>query len=291
MGSVLQSLRSVFSSEPVRIPAPAATPAQQKQGLSLLEEIMCGTHYAVLNTAVVGSGFNALRSKRKFQRPGLMRNNIPHPPSARLSWGRLMHEMQQPEAVSVPVASFLTHLAVIEKQVEFICAEIEANGQSAVILQHSARIGQAAKQMADMGIAALNALEKIASATLTSYFMRNMVLLRGLLIDVAAGGSPLVDRDGRILVPDLPQRRPPFRKHVQLPCIIECKGKEHRALVSNISAGGVGIERTPPLSPRSVVVIEIKERCFTGRVVWVSASSAGIKFDTPLREEDPLLVV
>lgn len=255
----------------------------------LLEEIMCGTHYAVLNTAIVGSCFNALRHKRKFLRPTSMRNHIPHPPSARMAWGRLMQEMQQPDLVSVPVATFFTHLSALETQVEFLCSEIDAHGQSAVILAHSGRLGQSAKQMADLGVAALNALERIASSALSSYFMRNMVLLRGLLTEVASGGSPLVDRDGRIVVPDLPQRRPPLRKHVQMPCIVECKGREHRVIVTNLSAGGIGITRAPELSARSVVVVEIMERCFTGRVVWISGANAGIKFDALLKDDDPLL--
>lgn len=285
---MLQSLRSAFSSDPARAASPAQQPLQ-KQGLVLLEEIICGTHYAVLNTAIIGSCFNALRHKRKFLRPTSMRNHIPHPPSARMAWGRLMQEMQQPEAVSVPVATFFTHLGAVETQVEFLCNEIDASGQSAAILKHAAQLGGSAKQMADLGVATLNALERIASSALSNYFMRNMVLLRGFLADVSGGGSPLIDRDGRIIVPDLPQRRPPLRKHVQLPCVVECKGREHRAIVTNISAGGIGITKAPELSPRSVVVVEVMERCFTGRVVWISGANAGIRFDVLLKDEDPLL--
>lgn len=286
---MLQSLRSAFSSEPYKAAMPASAAPLPKQGLVLLEEIICGTHYALLNTSAVGSGFNALRSKLKMQRPSALRNYIPHPPSARMSWGRLMQEMQQPDTVTAPVTSFLTHLAVVEKQVEFICGEIESNGLNTAILQHSARMGQASRQMSEMGLAALNAMEKITAAALTSYFMRNMVLLRGLLRDVSSGATPLVDRDGKIFLPELPQRRPPIRKQVNLPCILECKGKEHRVVVTNISAGGVGVEKVPNLSPRSIVVVEINERCFTGCVVWISGSNAGVKFDQVLKEEDPLL--
>ncbi len=263
----------------------------QKQGLVLLDDITCGTHYAALNTAAVGSGFNAMSKRRPFLRPLSLRNSIPNPPSARLSWGRLMQEMAQPENVSLPVSTFLMHLSVVEKQVEFICGEIEQNGESAVVLQHSARMRQAAKQMAQLGIAALFALDKVAQVTNSTYFVRNSVLLRGLLHEIQNGGSPLVTREGRMAVPDLPQRRPPTRKHVQLPCMIECRGKEHKAVVTNISAGGVGLETGMPLAPRSTVVIEIGERCLAGTVVWHRGNSAGIKFERTLKDEDPLLAI
>lgn len=285
---MLQSLRTAFSSDPQKAALPAS-PVLQKTGLLLLEEIICGTHYALLNTAAVGSAFNVLRSKGRLQRPSALRNVIPHPPSGRTSWGRLMQEMQQPDTISAPVASYLAHLAVVEKQVEFICDEIDTNGVGPTLVQHSARLSQAARQMSDLGLGALNALEKITSVALTTYYMRNMVLLRGLLRDVAAGASPLVDRDGRIFLPDLPQRRAPLRKAVNLPCVVECKGKETKATVSNINAGGVGITGAPNLSPRSVVVVEVSGRCFSGTAVWVSGTSAGIKFDQPLKDDDPLL--
>lgn len=86
---------------------------------------------------------------------------IPHPPSgvAHTSWGRLMQEMQQPDTISAPVASYLAHLAVVEKQVEFICDEIDTNGVGPTLVQHSARLSQAARQMSDLGLGALNALE------------------------------------------------------------------------------------------------------------------------------------
>lgn len=285
---MLQALRTALSSDPQKAALPAS-PVPQKTGLLLLEEIICGTHYALLNTAAIGSAFNVMRNKGRLQRSSQLRNVIPHPPSGRSSWGRLMQEMQQPDTVSAPVASYLAHLAVVEKQVEFICDEIDAQGVAPALVQHSARLGQAARQMSDLGLGALNALEKITSIALTSYYMRNMVLLRGLLRDVAGGASPLIDRNGRIFLPELPQRRAPVRKLVNLPCVVECKGKESRAVVSNVNAGGFGLIGAPNLSPRSVVVIEVAGRCLSGTAVWVSGTSAGIKFDQILKDDDPLL--
>ncbi|MDX2205206.1 MAG: PilZ domain-containing protein [Hyphomicrobiaceae bacterium] len=271
-------------------PAPLTSPAPaQKQGFALLAEITCGTQYAALNTAAVGSGLNALSRRWPLQRPLALRNFIPNPPSARLSWGRLMEEMAQPDTVSLPVSGFLTHLAVVEKQVEFICDEIEQRGQSAVVLQHSARMQQAAKQMGQLGIAALHALDSIGAAVGSNHFVRNSVLLRGLLHDVQEGRSPLVDRTGRLQVPELPQRRPPLVKRVSLPCVIECKGKEHRGTVTNISAGGLGVDCAAPLAPRSVIVVEIGERCMSGRVVWQSGRNAGVRLDKALKDDDVLL--
>ncbi len=286
---MIASLRSVLPKASAPAPAPAVNAGAQKQGLALLDDITCGTHYAALNTAAVGSGFNALCAKLPLQRATSLRNFIPNPPSARLSWGRLMQEMGQPDSVSLSVSTFLTHLAVVEKQVEFICGEIEQRGEPAAIAQHTGRMQQATRQMSQLAIAALGGLEVAASAVGSTHFARNGVLLRGLLYDVGEGRAPLVDRAGRMQVPELPQRRVPMRKRVSMPCVVECKGKEHRAVVTNISAGGAGLENVPGLTARSTVVVEIGERCMSGRIVWQSGKSAGIRFDRPLKEDDPLL--
>lgn len=286
---MILSLRSVFALDTTQSASVTTPPPAQKQGLALLDELTCGTQYAALNTAAVGSGLNALGNRWPLQRPLSLRNYIPNPPSARLSWGRLMGEMAQPDTVSLPVSSFLTHLAVVEKQVEFICGEIEQRGQSAVVLEHSTRMLKAAKQMAQSGIAALHALDTVCASVGSNHFQRNSVLLRGVLHDVQEGRSSLVDRTGRLQVPELPQRRPPLLKRVNLPCMVECRAKEYRATATNVSAGGVAVDCVAPLAARSVVVVEIGERCMSGRVVWHSGRSAGISFDKPLKDSDPLL--
>lgn len=286
---MILALRSVFSVDSTPSTSTIAAASAQKKGLALLDEITCGTHYAALNTAAVGSGLNALGKRWPLLRPSSLRNYIPNPPSARMSWGRLMQEMAQPDIVSLPVSGFLTHLAVVEKQVELICSEIEQRGQNAVVLQHSARMQQAAKQMAQLSIAALHSLDAICAAAGSNHFARNSVLLRGLLHDVSEGRAPLVDRTGRLQVPDLPQRRPPVRKRLRLPGVVECKGKEIKAVVTDISAGGLAVDCSGPLAARSTIVVEIGERCMSGRVVWQSGNSAGIKLDKPLKENDPLL--
>ena len=56
-----------------------------------------------------------------------------------------------------------------------------------------------------------------------------------------------------------------------------------------ITPGGVGVVVLQGLTPRSVVVVEITGRCFSGLAVGVSGTSAGIKFDQSLKDEDPLL--
>ena len=145
------------------------------------------------------------------------------------------------------------------------------------------------QEMSEIAIAAIQSLDKISNGSLPLSYARNMIMLRSFLSDVVTGGSPLVDRDGNIIVPELPQRRVLKRKPVYLRAILEHKGKASPVIVINISTTGVALENAPPLVPKSVVVLEIGERCFAGMVVWDRGSSAAIKFDMPLKEEDPLL--
>lgn len=269
-------------------PSTLAT-AAPKQGLILFEEIACGTHYAALSTAVIGSAFNALSHRRRLLHPQSLRNHIPHPPSARLSWGRLMQEMRQPEASAAAVPAYYAHLAVVEKQIEFICGEIQTHGLAVAAQMHAGRMTQAARQMSEMAIAAISTIDKIGSGAISLSYTRNVVMLRGFLLDVAGGASPLVDRDGNTIVPDLPLRRIAPRRRVHLKCVVEHRGKAAPAVVTNISMTGAGLENAPQLTTKSVVVVEIGERCFAGTVVWERGPSAAVKFDQPLKDDDPLL--
>lgn len=285
---MLQSLRSRFATATSN-PSPVRPLHVPKQGMVLLEDLACGSHYAALNTAIVGSAFNALAHRRRFSRPRSLRNHLPRPPSARTAWSRLMQEMRQPEALAAALPAFLTHLSVVEKQVELFLNEIEAHGAQAVAQMHGGRLTQAARQMADLANAAIVAIDKVANGIIPLSYTRNMIMLRSFLQDVHGGGSPLVDRDGNIVVPELPQRRAPVRKAVYLKCVIEHRGKAAPVIATNISMTGVGLENAPPLVPKSVVVVEIGDRCFAGTVVWESGTSAAVKFDQPLRDDDPLL--
>lgn len=286
---MLQALRSRFTTA-TSTPSPVQPMHLPKQGMVLLEDITCGSHYAALNTAIVGSAFNALAHRRRFTRPRSLRNHLPRPPSARTAWGRLMQEMRQPEALAAALPAFLSHLALVEKQVELFLNEIEAHGVQGAAQLHAGRMTQAARQMADLANAALGTVDKVANGILPLSYTRNMIMLRSFLLDVHGGGSPLVDRDGNIVVPELPQRRVPARKPVYLKCVVEHRGKAAAAIVTNISMTGAGLVNAPPLAPKSVVVVEIGERCFAGTVVWESGTSAAVKFDQPLKDDDPLLV-
>lgn len=266
------------------LPAPIA-----KQGLMLLEDITCGTHYAALNTAIIGSCFNAIAHRRRYARQQPMRNYLPRAPSARPQWGRLMQEMRQPEGLVSALPLFFSHLAVVEKQAEHISNEIQAHGLANVAQAHAGRMLQASRQMSEIAITAIQSLDKISNGSLPLSYARNMIMLRSFLADVVGGGSPLVDRDGNILVPELPQRRVLQRKPVYLRAILEHKGKSSPVIVINISITGAALENAPPLVPKSVVVLEIGTRCLAATVVWDRGSSAAIKFDMPLKEEDPLL--
>lgn len=285
---MLQSLLSQAKSG--QVPAFAGIPSEQPKGIMLLEQIVLGTHYAALNTAVVGSGLNALASHRRLARPLVLRNYLPHAPSARLSWGQLMQQMKQPDTLAISVSAFFSHLADVEHHVEFVSTEIERHGQPSVGQQHATTIHTASTKMSNLGLAALDALDVVSHAIFSNYFTRNFVLLRGLLSEVKVGRMPLVDRSGDLVVPELPQKRSSPRRGVRLPCVVESKGQATAAVAVSICASNICIDHASPLAAKSVVVLELGERCFAGRVVWASHNSAAIKFDKPLKDDDPLIV-
>jgi hypothetical protein len=121
-------------------------------------------------------------------------------------------------------------------------------------------------------------------------YASNSKLLNNLLQDVIMGGSPCLDGEGRISLPNLPQRRQSARRTVCQPCQLTYNRVTAQAFVRDVSPGGFGLERVPQLVPKTQVEIELPSgRRFTGVVAWCSGSSAGVRFSRALLPNDPLL--
>jgi len=77
-----------------------------------------------------------------------------------------------------------------------------------------------------------------------------------------------------------------IRKHA----ILHCYDRVQTVLIRDISAGGVKIQNAFGLVAGDSVRLELlTRRAFEGTVAWCVAPYCGIKFNTPLAEDDPLL--
>jgi hypothetical protein len=87
-------------------------------------------------------------------------------------------------------------------------------------------------------------------------------------------------------VNDRTSERHPIRKHA----ILHCHDRVQTILVRDISAGGMKIQNAFGLIAGDAVRVELlTRRAFDGTVAWSVPPYCGIKFHTPLAENDPLI--
>lgn len=137
---------------------------------------------------------------------------------------------------------------------------------------------------------AVAALCEEAGETLPElYFLSNGILQR-LLAAAAKGKAPGIDRSGKPHLPTLPQRRRSARRMLGQPGVAASGGRLLRVFVRDVSQGGMGLEQASCLEAGDPVTLELQTgRRFSGTIVWRRGPRAGLKFNTPLSPNDPLL--
>jgi hypothetical protein len=157
---------------------------------------------------------------------------------------------------------------------------------------HGRRLQIAYRRLACETRSILTRLDMAVGADIPELYLMNTRVLSSLLAGASNGFKPCLDPDGRLYVPDLPQKRRWPRRTVLESCTITFGAASFPAFVRDVSCGGLGLERVGGLRRGDGVSIEMASgRTFSGSIAWVSGDSAGVRFDIPLRATDPLVAL
>lgn len=256
------------------------------------EQLIGELHLAAMQTAVVTSGVNALSAGVRLRNPLALQDLGPQVPAAdKFSLPkRCREQLGVPLKHVTAVREFFAELPATQKSVEAFCADAKEFGTEAAGFLDLPAVADSWRCLSLRALSAIVALEPDVARCLPQHYTRNTPVLKKLLRSVIEGGRPCVDSDGWIKLPDLPQRRAAVRPNVRLPCVLEHHGRTFNAVAKDISTGGVGLENAPTFTPQTVVLVEFEGGfCFAGLVVWSMGARAGIKFDSPLKPNHPLL--
>ena len=85
--------------------------------------------------------------------------------------------------------------------------------------------------------------------------------------------------------------RSTFERHgTRTRAILHCRSRFQSIIIRDVSRSGIKLENAAGLIPGDAVTIELlSHRNLRGKVAWSVASFAGVVFDSPLPEHDPLL--
>lgn len=104
------------------------------------------------------------------------------------------------------------------------------------------------------------------------------------------GEHPCVLSDGSVIVPGWAERRRVKRNQLDIAAIIQVNNSTLMCQIYDLSTGGLGFSGINDLKRGDPATVELPNgRWLTGKVSWCSGTRAGMKFDTALAHDDPLL--
>jgi hypothetical protein len=258
--------------------------------MPMLEALVCEVHSAALLTATVASAINAFKREAGARGESALKPYVPGEPAIISVLRNGMLESDIDEDTMRLIIQFFDDLAPARIALDRYFSEANHIGEERAATLHILTLTNAWRRACQDALLAVRQLHSDLQQ-LPAQYTSNSKLLNNLLQDVIIGGTPCINADGEIAIPELPQRRQSARRTVCQPCQLTHNQVTSAAFVRDVSPGGFGLERVPQLVPKTVVQIEMPTgRRFTGVVAWCSGSSAGVRFTRPLLPNDPLLV-
>lgn len=289
----MQSFRRSYpSSLESAVPAVHEEPAQAvlpESSLPILEAFVCETHSAALLAATITSAVNAFKRKDVDKSEAALRPYVPREPALISVLRNGMLETDLDEDTLAVISDFFDDLAPARIALDQYFADANHIGTERASALHLLPLSNSWRRACEDALVAARQLHGYLGRLPSQYTSNSQVLIE-LLQEAAHGGSPCLDDEGQISIPELPQRRRTARRTICQPCTITYNRMTAQAFVRDVSPGGFGLERVPQLVPKCLVLIELPSgRRFTGVVAWCNGSSAGVRFSRTLLPNDPLL--
>lgn len=279
-----------FSSE-TRV-SPVEELMQQKAGVagSLVEALVCETHAAALLTATVTSAINAMRDTGRIERPEAISRFVPLAPSILLAARAALPEARIPPQTLEAVVLFFEALRPARFHLDGFFDEARSLGFERAEILHRAQLATSWRYACREAVEAVHALDRAFRHAILDRYSESVPVLLSLLNSAAEGLQPCLDAAGQPYVPELPQRRLAVRRGLFQRCVVQHSRRSVRALVRDVSMGGLGLDGVEGLIPDEVVVVDLQcGRRFVGKVEWACERLAGISFSRLLPPNDPLL--
>jgi hypothetical protein len=247
------------------------------------------THSAAWLAATLASAVNAFKRQDTDKSETALKPYVPREPALISVLRNGMLETDFDEDTLGVINDFFDDLAPARIALDQYFADANHIGTERASALHLLPLSNSWRRACENALVAARQLHGYLGQLPTQYTSNSQVLIE-LLQEAATGGSPCLDGDARISIPDLPQRRRTARRSLCQACTITYNRTTVQAFVRDVSPGGFGLERVPQLLPKSIVLIELASgRRFTGVVVWCNGSSAGVRFSRTLLPNDPLL--
>lgn len=261
-------------------------------GDALLEAIVAELHDVAADIIAVASAFNASRLATPNGLLAATRNFLPRTAVAGQLVSLAFRQADDLGHLAEEAAAALRNTeAAVRRTQELLdtLSRVEPPYRPAA-LHVPRRHWQA---IAESALALIELLEPETRWRLSGAYTENALVLARALRQVVRGEAPAVGKNEEIARPALPQRRRAPRFRLEAPCTILHNGRSSRARTIDVSTGGLGLAGAAWLKLRDRIEIEVDGRTrrrLRATVVWSRETRIGVQLDTPLDNDDPLLL-
>lgn len=257
---------------------------------TVLEALVSETQYAALLTAAVTSWVNAMDRDEVAAKARLAHAFLPPDPGFMLTMRRWLRTTHLDAETINCVNAFLSALPDARRAFASFRQDGVALGFSHAAILHQGHLQDIWRMLCSRALMALAKLNLRLSDQLPDVYLRNGRAIYVLILTARNGQSPCLEQNGQIYLPVTPQRRRSVRRALRENCEVRLGLWRYQCFALDISASGIGIERTPYLDVGAAVSVVLSVgRVLQGRVAWSRRQSAGVQFKDKLKPNDPLL--
>jgi hypothetical protein len=267
----------------------------QHSASAFLEVLISRVSVAAVHCAVIASCYNGLESsKTKCD----LRSTLDWVPAEPTLVTVIRHETMSDfdtkldTACCAALESMFSDIERGQELLKSLFQEAQSIGEYRAIVIYLQTLKSTWQASCRNAKAALQSLAKIAVDTDTRFSdkLANLHSVVQLVDEAGKGKWPCLDEAGRATFRGLPSPRLMARYSIGQECTVTVGGRASIAYARDISMAGMGIEKFSQAGANDPLIVELENgRVFSGRIAWISGTSAGIRFDKHLHQNDPLL--
>ena len=280
-------LKSSEPAKPRRALPPTSDPTD---GFARFEALVCEFHWTALQIGAIASCMNASLASRRSWMLRACSNLVPvEAPVVKVAL-RSWQDIGLPRDLAASVARAYFNLADAKKLALPLINSAGIFVAPQIPLAKLEQIAVVWRKLAEDCREAALEMEPETRWRLNGAYTGNALVLSKFLKEAMSGLQTCVNQQGEVALPILPQRRQIPRFITLQSCKIFSQAGAISAFARDTSRNDLSVDCDRDFRLKEAVVVTLRNgRKLPGLIVWSKDGKSGIRFDSPLPDDDPLI--
>ncbi|AGK59379.1 type IV pilus assembly PilZ [Hyphomicrobium denitrificans 1NES1] len=266
------------------------SPSDPIDGCARFEALVCEFHWTALQIGAIASCMNASLASRRSWMLRACSNLVPvESPVVKVAL-RSWQDIGLPRDLAAAVARIYFNLADAKKLALPLINSAGIFAAPKIPLAKLEQITAVWRKLAEDCRDAVLELEPETRWRLNGTYTGNALVLSKFLKEAMAGLRTCVNQYGEVALPLLPQRRKMPRYMLLQHCKIFSQGSASAAFARDLSKNDLSVDCDGDFRLKDAVVVVLRSgRKLPGLIVWFKDGKAGVRFNSPLPDDDLLI--